>query len=530
MTTATMATAASDKVETTPARAAPSVEPAHLRGLERWAWVIVAVGAALRVARYAANRSLWLDEVLLAENVLERSFGGLLAPLANNQGAPVGFLMLEKLAVMLVGGNEYGLRFVPLIAGLIALPLFWFVAKRLLDVRVALFATALFAVCEPLIYYASEAKQYGVDVAVTLAILLAGLRVMEEPRRIGRLIAFAAVGLVAVWFSHPAVFVLGGTGAVIILSAWFDGRRGDALRVAGVAGLWVASFGVHYGLFMSNLGKNDYLMEYWTARGGFMPSPPGAASVKWLARAFWEVFRDRARAPVNLLLPEIAIFAFMLGVIGLFLKSKRVLLFLAAPVALALLAGVVRKYPFSERLILFTTPLFLLVIAAGVGFVWESVGRNGRLIAALLAAALLLPSAANAAKNLLRPPGREEMKPVLEHVAKHWQSGDVVYLYYAGAKVFDHYAPRVGLKDVEPVVGTMSRNDWFEYIADLEALRGKPRVWVVFMHAHKLDGVDEQKLFLMTLDRMGGELQRFEHADAAAYLYDLSDAERILAQ
>ena len=533
MTTATMQNAevAPTTASTTTAStttATPDVQ-SYARNLERLAWLILAAGAMLRIARYAANRSLWLDEVLLATNILSRSFRGLLAPLDNDQGAPVGFLMLEKLAVTLVGGSEYGLRLVPLIAGLISLPLFWFIAKRLLDLRIAVLATALFAVCEPLIYYASEAKQYGVDVAVTLAIVLAALRVMDEPARTSRLIAFAVVGLLSVWLSHPAVFVLAGTGATIILWEWLYGRRSDAVRVAGVAALWVLSFGVHYVLFMRALGKNDYLMEYWTARGGFMPWPPGPRSFAWPARAFWEVFRDRARAPVNLLLPEIAIFAFLLGLVGLFLKARKVLIFLAAPVALVLLAAVLRKYPFSERLILFTTPLFLLVIAAGVGFVYDSVGQRGRLIAVLLAAALLLPSAANAARNLVRPPGREEMKPVLRHVAQNWQPGDVLYLYYAGAKVFDYYAPRVGLADVDPIVSTMSRADWFEYVADLEELRDKPRVWVVFMHNHKLDGVDEQKLFLMTLDRMGERLGRFEHTDAAAYLYDLTAADKILA-
>jgi hypothetical protein len=49
------------------------------------------------------------------------------------------------------------------------------------------------------------------------------------------------------------------------------------------------------------------------------------------------------------------------------------------------------------------------------------------------------------------------------------------------------------------------------------------------MHNHKLDGVDEQKLFLMTLERMGGQLQRLEHTEAAAYLYDLSGGRKVLA-
>src|SRR6266566_3686397 len=100
--------------------------PAALTWLYAVARALIAFGFLLRIARYLANRSLWLDEVLLARNILDRSFFGLLAPLDLNQGAPVGFLMLQKLAVSALGGSEYALRFVPLLAGIISLPLFWF--------------------------------------------------------------------------------------------------------------------------------------------------------------------------------------------------------------------------------------------------------------------------------------------------------------------------------------------------------------------------------------------------------------------
>ena len=42
------------------------------------AWSLILVGAALRIARYLDNRSLWLDEVFLTNNLLHRSFAGLL--------------------------------------------------------------------------------------------------------------------------------------------------------------------------------------------------------------------------------------------------------------------------------------------------------------------------------------------------------------------------------------------------------------------------------------------------------------------
>lgn len=45
---------------------------------------------AVRLYTFLANRSLWLDELMLAENIIGRDFGSLVAPLANQQVAPRG--------------------------------------------------------------------------------------------------------------------------------------------------------------------------------------------------------------------------------------------------------------------------------------------------------------------------------------------------------------------------------------------------------------------------------------------------------
>ncbi|MEO0928572.1 MAG: hypothetical protein AAFY63_22245, partial [Cyanobacteria bacterium J06643_13] len=71
-------------------------------------WVFV--GAIARVVQYLSNRSLWVDEVNLAANIIKRSYGELAEPLSSSQAAPLGFLWLEKLATQLWGNSEYALR------------------------------------------------------------------------------------------------------------------------------------------------------------------------------------------------------------------------------------------------------------------------------------------------------------------------------------------------------------------------------------------------------------------------------------
>src|SRR5205823_13917721 len=137
--------------------------------------LVVALGIVLRLRQYLAHRSLWNDEAALAFNIVHRSFGGLLRPLDLQQGAPIGFLWVERAMVDVFGNNEYALRLFPLLAGIAAIVLFALVARRLLSGWVVPLATFLFAVLQPLVYYSTEVKQYGVDVAVGLFVVYATL-------------------------------------------------------------------------------------------------------------------------------------------------------------------------------------------------------------------------------------------------------------------------------------------------------------------------------------------------------------------
>ena len=62
---------------------------------------IVLVGVGLRLWLYLQGASLWLDEAMLANNIVNRAYASLLQRLDHDQGAPVGFLFLQNLHVFL---------------------------------------------------------------------------------------------------------------------------------------------------------------------------------------------------------------------------------------------------------------------------------------------------------------------------------------------------------------------------------------------------------------------------------------------
>src|SRR5207244_11449950 len=82
----------------------------------------------------------------------------------------------------------------------------------------------------------------------------------------------AAAGAAAVWFSHPAVFVLGGIGTALLAEALFTRNQLRFVAAALVGWCWLTSFGLCYLLCLRHLGGTQYLLDYWN--GHFLPLPP----------------------------------------------------------------------------------------------------------------------------------------------------------------------------------------------------------------------------------------------------------------
>lgn len=266
------------------------------RWAQRAAAATIVVGSAVRIEQFGWRRSLWLDEALVTANVVHRGFLGLLRPLSGQQGAPVGWLWVERAAVLALGNNEYALRLIPLLSGVAALVFVHAVARRLLGPWPAVVAVAALAASPAAVRYSVEVKQYSSDLAVALLLTLLALRAGSS-RAGGSLWAWGGVGAVAVWCSHPAVLVVAGTGAALAVGAVAAGDT-DRLRLVGKAGvLWALSFAVDWWVALRPLGHNTYLHRYWAA--GFAPRPVGLGSfVGWMTRIPARLAHDPASLPL----------------------------------------------------------------------------------------------------------------------------------------------------------------------------------------------------------------------------------------
>jgi len=137
----------------------------------RWLpWLIIAFGIILRLDQYLFNRSLWLDEAFFAIDVVNRTFLELFeAPLEYTSYArPPGFMLMVKLSVTWFGNSDFILRLFPFFCGVLALLLYYPMAKRYVSERAVPLALFFFAISEALIFYSSEFKQYSSDVLIVI--------------------------------------------------------------------------------------------------------------------------------------------------------------------------------------------------------------------------------------------------------------------------------------------------------------------------------------------------------------------------
>ena len=114
-------------------------------GRDRAAVALVCLAAALRIALWLRQRSLWIDEARLGLNIASRSYLSLLPPLDYDQSAPLLYLWIERFTVAVFGVSDASLRLPALAAGIATVALIYFVARRLFGRPAALLATAMSA-------------------------------------------------------------------------------------------------------------------------------------------------------------------------------------------------------------------------------------------------------------------------------------------------------------------------------------------------------------------------------------------------
>lgn len=394
-----------------------------------WPLAVVGVAFALR-AGGLDFQSLWRDEtdaLFFATRPLPRLLATFAIP---GRNGPLYFLLLGRW-IALAGKTEFALRFPSVLAGTVALPLAWAVARRLGCPRAGAWALPLLAFSPLLVWYAQDAKMYATVLAAVLLGTWLFLKALEERRPL----LWAAYGLVvgASLYIHLLTLL-----AVPVHAAWFalEARARGAPRAVWIgaavllaAALPVLAWGVPLVLSGYESGHAFYplgamaraLLFAFVGGVGGMPGPWALVPSLFLALAGAALgLGDRATRGATL----------------------RLLLWLVLPVLLLFLISL-RVPLFTERYLIWTAPAWSLLMGMGlerVAAAARSTASRG-LALACLAAVLALDLAPLWTQSHV--PLKSDFRSAAAYVAARWEPGDLVLFQMPHARrTFQYYWKR----------------------------------------------------------------------------------------
>jgi hypothetical protein len=493
--------------------------------------VLVAVAVALRVWGYAAGVSLALDEILLSRNILGLPLHDLLTkPLQLDQVAPRGFLLVEKLAVMAFGRNEYALRLFPFLCAIASILLFRRLATRALRGLAVPFALALFALAIPITQYGVEVKQYIVDATAAILLLYVALGLRDADATNRRLVLAGLVGWVVIWFSQASVVVMGGIGVALAV-AWLLTRDRLTTRALLVTiPMWAAAslVAIVAGMHSMTPSTREFMNDFW--RTGFLPLPLAIVpDIRWFWKQSLSVYTD----PTLLRYPWPGVFVgvAIVGIIGLWRQRRDVALLLVGPLAVAMIAAAAHQYPFRGRLMFYLVPALLLTIAAGAEVIRRVLGLIHPALGGVAMAVLLVPAVVALAKD--PPPYEiEHHRDMYAYLQRKRQPGDVVYIAALSRVGALFYGPRYGLQPTDWITGTCDRTDTRAHVRDVDRFRGTRRLWVLTTGSQAFRPARTAvRTYLGTIGikRDSLVLPSLTYGTVSLELYDLTDSTRLTA-
>lgn len=477
--------------------------------------MLAGIVGAVRV--WLSDRGLWNDELYIALNIRDVSVRGLFGPLLYVQVAPPGWLVTEKGLLKLLGDSEQVLRAPAMIATVATIVLVVVAARRAVGRWGTLVAAALVAFSPAVMTYAGELKQYAVEAAVALVLLIiADMYVAEEgggARRRWLAIGWLVAGVVGALLSYTALLVIAAVIASVTFVLLLRRRRPHLwlFLLASVPVLAASISLVVRRMTLPQLSNQDNFFP-----DGLPPRHAGIGQlIGWLPR-MWDGF---VATPLGWALPPLVLLVVLGGLLSLYLRGRLcwAVLLAAAPLA-AIGAAAVHGLPIQGRVSLYLLPVMAILVAAcvdgairGATYVWRTTdrhwwSRNRTAVAAVLTVAAVVatggtvafagvlspnpakarlaggpdkvePAAAAAVREVTQPYDRDNGRAVLRDVARQLKPGDKVLAYQFSKPLVDWYAPQLRL----PLIGlaTLAKPAACPPDSLTKAIAGASRVWYV---------------------------------------------------
>lgn len=391
----------------------------------------------LRLIQWVYNRALWVDESMLALNIVESDYLALLQPLKYFQVAPILFLWTEKFMIGLFGDHEISLRLFPLLCGMASLYLLYRITLEISGSKTAgILLLVLAGFSRQLVFFATETKQYSSDLLIACMVLFTLLTTTTWIAR-RRYFWFLLLGLTAIFLSNISIILISSAAAWIFLQQLKDRKF--------VYGPWMvimmlfAAFSTYYYWFIHGHPSSDAMEGFWTDH--FLPSNPISISFwKWLVQHFianyasLSGFNNHTPFVIRLITGSLLAVSAIYGSYRLIKEDKKGILLLLLPVVIHLAVSALHLYPFNGRLILYLTPGLFIPAAIGIASVVSTTGFRVIPYTAGLSAALFIGYS-----FFWMPVRQEETRDCIVFIKQHDAESRNVYAFRASIHAVNYY-------------------------------------------------------------------------------------------
>jgi len=472
----------------------------------------ISLGIITSFINFLNFRSLWLDEAMLALNIINKTSLNLLKPLEMGQVAPIGFLLLQKLLCILLGNKDWVLRVIPLVSFLTSIPLFYFLNLKITPKKtLALYSTAFFSLSWILIYYSSEVKQYMLDVLFSILITYYTL-IFLTSRKKKHLYIYTIIGMTSIWFSNISIIILFTVGLYILYNIKNNNR--NYLDAITPIILWSTSFITYYLLFIHNHPTKKFMLEYWES--SFLPS--NILSIDFYISLFTKIkeliyLLGYNTHPLLVIIPLTVIPS---GIIYLFFNNRKYLYLCTFPIITHLSLSYLKLYPFSIRLILYLTPLLIILFTSGAYHIYTIIKTKYSKTSFYILLIPLLILLLTIFKST--PIQKEEIKLSLNYINKKNTPNENIYIYYGAKPAFLFYKKDYQCFNKNNIIlGTSNRSNWDQYNNEIKNLTNIN--WIVFSHTYWVknkSALTEEEYIIKTFKKNGYQIIEQKHFEGSS--------------
>ena len=387
--------------------------------------LVILSGIGVSIYMNTVVRSLWLDEAYLVSSLKNRSLFQLTAsPLDYIQSAPIIYLYIVKILMMIFGDSEGVLRLFSIISYGAAIVLTYYVSKRLFRCKYPILCAAFVANIDFLLRYSNVLKPYVSEGVWVLLVFI--VYYLYQEKKI-QWYTMAVCYMVFIWAANPVCFFIGGVLTCEFVTGVFQ-KEGKRIAYSVISGGGIlASFAVYYFYWLRSAATDDFMQNYWL-NDRFPLFPVNGENLKTAWKLIRRLFGS-CHDELRFLLAALVLGALIAGI---WKKNKYCIVALIG-FALSLVASSLYMFPIADRLWCFSFPLFAILAFYFIDMMLVSGGgRRGELFAVFLMILLIWTNS-----GILTYRKAEEVywkgneaNPLIAYVQENIQEGEKVYVFY----------------------------------------------------------------------------------------------------